>query len=179
MKSAIAIAAHPDDIEFFMSGTLMRLRAAGYEIRQVPTLQVTHLKRWTARNLLITDFRDRALPWSWLILETGNMIDDLNVETSQRISALSVLVGLAAIPTGFWFPASWLILALVIPLLLVLNRRFYRFLHRQRGLWFVLRALPWHWFYYLYSSIAFGLSLIAYHLSRWQKSKASPEYDGA
>lgn len=31
-KSAIAIAAHPDDIEFFMSGTLMRLRAAGYEI---------------------------------------------------------------------------------------------------------------------------------------------------
>jgi LmbE family N-acetylglucosaminyl deacetylase len=31
MKSAIAIAAHPDDIEFFMSGTLMRLRDAGYE----------------------------------------------------------------------------------------------------------------------------------------------------
>jgi LmbE family N-acetylglucosaminyl deacetylase len=32
MKSAIAIAAHPDDIEFFMSGTLMLLRAAGYQI---------------------------------------------------------------------------------------------------------------------------------------------------
>jgi LmbE family N-acetylglucosaminyl deacetylase len=31
-KSAIAIAAHPDDIEFFMSGTLMRLKAAGYDI---------------------------------------------------------------------------------------------------------------------------------------------------
>ncbi len=29
---AIAIAAHPDDIEFFMSGTLMRLRDAGAEI---------------------------------------------------------------------------------------------------------------------------------------------------
>lgn len=32
MKRAFAIAAHPDDIEFFMSGTLMLLRDAGYEI---------------------------------------------------------------------------------------------------------------------------------------------------
>jgi len=29
---AFAIAAHPDDIEFVMAGTLMHLRAAGYEI---------------------------------------------------------------------------------------------------------------------------------------------------
>jgi N-acetylglucosamine malate deacetylase 1 len=32
MKTAIAIAAHPDDIEFLMSGTLMLLRANGYQI---------------------------------------------------------------------------------------------------------------------------------------------------
>src|SRR4051794_205211 len=32
MPSAIAIAAHPDDIEFLMSGTLMLLRANGYQI---------------------------------------------------------------------------------------------------------------------------------------------------
>lgn len=32
MKSAIAIAAHPDDIEFLMSGTLMLLKANGYKI---------------------------------------------------------------------------------------------------------------------------------------------------
>jgi LmbE family N-acetylglucosaminyl deacetylase len=31
-KSCIAIAAHPDDIEFLMSGTLLLLRKAGYEI---------------------------------------------------------------------------------------------------------------------------------------------------
>jgi N-acetylglucosamine malate deacetylase 1 len=31
-RTAIAIAAHPDDIEFLMSGTLMLLRDAGYEI---------------------------------------------------------------------------------------------------------------------------------------------------
>jgi LmbE family N-acetylglucosaminyl deacetylase len=32
MKTAIAIAAHPDDIEFLMAGTLILLRQAGYEI---------------------------------------------------------------------------------------------------------------------------------------------------
>lgn len=32
MKSVLAIAAHPDDIEFFMSGTLLLLREAGYEL---------------------------------------------------------------------------------------------------------------------------------------------------
>ncbi|WPP53718.1 PIG-L deacetylase family protein [Catalinimonas niigatensis] len=32
MKTAIAIAAHPDDIEFMMAGTLLLLKRAGYEI---------------------------------------------------------------------------------------------------------------------------------------------------
>ncbi|MCF6174522.1 MAG: PIG-L family deacetylase [Victivallaceae bacterium] len=31
-KIAFAVGCHPDDIEFMMSGTLMRLKAAGYEI---------------------------------------------------------------------------------------------------------------------------------------------------
>jgi LmbE family N-acetylglucosaminyl deacetylase len=31
-KTAIAIGAHPDDIEFFMAGTLLLLKRAGYEI---------------------------------------------------------------------------------------------------------------------------------------------------
>ena len=32
MKRVFAVAAHPDDIEFFMSGTLMRLAAVGFEL---------------------------------------------------------------------------------------------------------------------------------------------------
>ena len=31
-KSAIAIGAHPDDIEFCMAGTLLQLRAVGWKI---------------------------------------------------------------------------------------------------------------------------------------------------
>src|SRR5437870_1683743 len=31
-KVAMAVAAHPDDIEFYMAGTLLLLRHAGYEV---------------------------------------------------------------------------------------------------------------------------------------------------
>ncbi len=31
-KTAMAIAAHPDDIEFFMAGTLLLLKQNGYQI---------------------------------------------------------------------------------------------------------------------------------------------------
>lgn len=42
MKTAIAIAAHPDDIELMMAGTLLQLKAAGYE---------THYMNLSAGNL--------------------------------------------------------------------------------------------------------------------------------
>ena len=32
MKTALAIAAHPDDIELLMAGSLILLKQAGYEI---------------------------------------------------------------------------------------------------------------------------------------------------
>src|SRR5882672_9819550 len=32
LKIAMAVAAHPDDIEFMMAGTLLLLKQAGYEI---------------------------------------------------------------------------------------------------------------------------------------------------
>lgn len=35
MKTAIAIAAHPDDIELMMAGTLLLLKKAGYEIHYI------------------------------------------------------------------------------------------------------------------------------------------------
>lgn len=35
MKSAIAIAAHPDDIEFMMAGTLLLLKNQGYDIHYI------------------------------------------------------------------------------------------------------------------------------------------------
>ena len=34
-RRVLAVAAHPDDVEFLMAGTLLRLKAAGYAIHML------------------------------------------------------------------------------------------------------------------------------------------------
>ncbi len=129
-----------------------RLRRAGHRIRLVKTLQGQHLKRWTARSLLHADFFVRALPWTHLILREGRMINDLNLQTRSRVCvALSWLLPVALALTWWWAAG------LVAVVLLALNVDLYRFFLRKRGFWFTLGVIPWHWFYYFYSGLAFGI----------------------
>ncbi|NJN55861.1 MAG: glycosyltransferase [Anaerolineae bacterium] len=140
-----------EDIEL---GT--RLRAAGCHIRLEKLLQVTHMKHWTARQMLKTDIFGRAIPWSRLILQGGNLPNELNLQTSQRVSTAVTFIGLAGLlllPLTGWWGALWLITAVTI--LISLNRNFYQFLRRKRGLPFMLTAMPWHWLYFLYSGTSF------------------------
>jgi hypothetical protein len=71
-----------------------RMSAAGRKLVLRPDIQVKHLKRWSLRNTLRTDFYYRALPWSDLAIRSGSMPNDLNLRISQRISvALVFLLG--------------------------------------------------------------------------------------
>ncbi len=45
-----------------------RLRALGHRIELRPEIRVTHLKRWTLGEVLRTDFRDRGVAWTRLLL---------------------------------------------------------------------------------------------------------------
>jgi len=52
MKTAIAIGAHPDDIEFYMAGTLLLLQRAGYEIHYLNVANGCNgSQRYNAREL--------------------------------------------------------------------------------------------------------------------------------
>lgn len=134
-----------------------RVLDAGGTIRLDPSIQVKHHKAWTLRSLLTCDIRDRALPWSRLMLSRRRLTNDLNVDGRGRTSAVAaglLLVALCVVPfTALAIPAAIPSLAA----LLVLNRRFYAFLLRARGAWFLLRALPLHWIYFLYSAATFAL----------------------
>lgn len=137
-----------------------RLHGQGARIRLAKHIQVQHLKRWTLWSILKTDIRDRALPWTALIQRTRFMPNDLNLQTSGRVSALSVFALAALLVLGVWHAAFWL--ACFVPLLILLacNRALYGFLLRQRNLWFLLRALPMHWLYFAYSAVAFALGML-------------------
>ncbi len=137
-----------------------RLRARGYSIVLAPEIQVTHLKRWDAPGLLRSDIFRRAIPWSRLLLQRGQLPDDLNLAWGQRAGAAAAWTLLAAL---FCLPLSRRAVPLAglsLAALLALNADFYRFLAERRGLGFLARALPWHWFYFIYSSGAFGAALL-------------------
>jgi glycosyltransferase involved in cell wall biosynthesis len=131
-----------------------RLVRAGRMIELQPTLMVKHLKRWTLSGLLTSDIRDRAIPWTVLMLRERNIPNDLNVQSSQRISV--VLVYLALILTPFYWPAS----AISLMITIALNHSFYRLLARKRGLWFAIRAVPMHLAYFLYSGASFAVGCL-------------------
>jgi glycosyltransferase involved in cell wall biosynthesis len=74
-----------------------RLRQAGYKIYVNKEVQVTHLKRWTLKGWIKTDVLDRAIPWTRLIMRQRNLPNDLNLTTTQRLSALLVMLMLLLI----------------------------------------------------------------------------------
>ena len=143
-----------------------RLRQAGYSIRLCKELQVKHLKRWGVLSLLTSDLLHRALPWTELTLRRRHLLNDLNLRLSSRVSA-ALACGLAASLVGAWWRIGLLGLATALGLLLLaLNAPLYLFFYRKRGLRFTLQAVPWHWFYYLYSTAAFATGALLHIANR-------------
>lgn len=140
-----------EDIEFGY-----RLNQHGGTIGVDKSLQVKHLKHWDAASLLRSDFFDRAIPWSELILQRGGFVNDLNLSHANRLSvALSLLLAVA-LPAGLFYPGAWPVAAMAVVGLLVLNAELLLFFRRRRGTAFALRVIPWHWFQFVYSGAAFG-----------------------
>lgn len=146
-----------------------RLTAAGFRVRLNPALRVCHLKRWTLGSMIVSDIRDRGIPWTQLILRGGRFNSDLNLRSTYRICV--VLSYLALLLIGAAVVQPWLLLP--VPLLagslVLLSRRYYRYFYRQRGLWFVVRVFPLHYVYHLYNGLSFATGMMLYSLSRWTR----------
>jgi GT2 family glycosyltransferase len=149
-----------EDIEFGY-----RLKAAGYQIRLVKTLYVKHLKKWTVVSQIKTDVLDRALPWTQLMLEQDNLSNDLNLQWSSRISTILVYLLILAVPLAVVLPLLLNTLLPIVIVLLYLNASLYGFFLYKRGTLFTVRAVLWHWVYYLYSGAAFGVASFQHIIS--------------
>lgn len=146
-----------------------RLQAAGHRVRLEKLLQVKHMKEWAPRQMMITDVRDRALPWTRLILQGGGAPNDLNLNFSQRLSTAVAFIGLFSL--GLSLVSTWALPFVVLAMLLLiwLNRSFYQFLLHKRGFQFIIMALPWHWLYFLYSGASFLVGLVQFRLGRMEQ----------
>ena len=63
----------------------VRLNAAGYQIRLVPTAQGTHCKDWRLLELWRTDIFRRAIPWSRLLVNGATQGMSLNLSRAERL----------------------------------------------------------------------------------------------
>ncbi len=146
-----------------------RLTAAGFHVRLDPSLRACHLKRWTWYSMIVSDIRDRGIPWTQLIMRGGRFNNDLNLKSTYRACVVLAYVGvvlLALAPVQPWLLVP---LPLLVGTLVVLSRRYYRYFYRQRGLWFVVRLFPLHYLYHLYNGLSFAAGTLLYTVSRWTR----------
>ena len=137
-----------------------RLLRAGHTIRLVKDLQVKHLKRWSLAGMLATDLLCRAVPWTELMLREGQMVNDLNVKTRDRVSVMMAFLLLVALPAAWVWPPLLAVGALATLLIVALNADLFRFYRRERGILFAVGVLPLYWMYLLTCGLGFGLGLL-------------------
>ena len=106
----------------------MRLTAAGLRVELRPEIQGTHLKRWTLRSMIWTDFAIRGIPWVHLLLRHRTLSAELNLGWRHRASAVGALAAVAGLVARRPLRA-----AAGLGTLVVLNRPFYALVLRREG----------------------------------------------
>ena len=145
-----------------------RLRRGGHRIVLRPDILCSHLKRWTLWNMVRTDFRDRGLPWMWLLLSEGTSRTPatLNLKASEKVCTALVAVGALAVVAAAWFRSlAGAAVALTAVLIIVaLNHRFYRMLLRTRGAGFAAAVVPLHLLFYFTGGVAAVAGALMYYV---------------
>ena len=140
-----------------------RLKESGARLRLCKSLQVKHLKRWTAWSMLRTDLFQRAIPWTLLIHSRRRAPNDLNLSVQGRLSTAAAMLLALGLVCGLWWTPAFLAAGIAAVTLAGVNRDFYRFCLRKRGVGFLCRVVPWHWLYFVYSGVGFALGT-AWHI---------------
>ena len=105
-----------------------RLTDAGAVIRLEPRVQGTHLKAWTLRSMVGTDFARRGVPWVALQARRRQPSNALNCGRRHRLSAASCALGVMG--AALLHP---LVAVAAIGTMVVLNHAFYALLLRRQG----------------------------------------------
>lgn len=147
-----------------------RLAGGGRRVELDPEIRGRHLKRWTLRSMVATDFARRGVPWVRLELErpgggrpgrggrSGGA--PLNLGPRHRLSALASLGGAVAAARGRRTALAAATLAL-----LALNRSFYMLLVRRLGPRAALGP-PLHALHHLTAVAAVPVGALAHLLDR-------------
>jgi glycosyltransferase involved in cell wall biosynthesis len=117
----------------------MRLRRRGARIVLDPEIRGRHLKAWTPRAMIATDFGRRGVPWVRLLLRDGGDSTALNLGWKRRAGAAATVALFGALLARRPRLAGAVLLAD-----LLLNRDFYALLARRGGPRLLLAGIGLH-----------------------------------
>lgn len=100
-----------EDIEFGY-----RMHEGGQRIRLVKDMLCTHMKRWTFRDMVLTDIFQRGTPWVALLLQHPSVPRDLNLNWRAQLATLAA----AVLPAWALFVVAWGQPAALLPVLALL-----------------------------------------------------------
>ncbi|HEX6780604.1 MAG TPA: glycosyltransferase family 2 protein [Solirubrobacterales bacterium] len=148
---------HPsvEDIELGM-----RLRRRGARIALDPRIRGRHLKAWTPRSMLATDFGRRGVPWARLLLREGSGSTALNLGWRRRASAAASVALLGSLLARRPRTAAAALLAN-----LLLDRDLYALLARRGGPQLLLAGICLHQLHQLSAAVSVPAAL-ALHLAK-------------
>lgn len=155
-EQAGGFAEHPiEDIELGL-----RLAARGDRVVLDPAIQGKHLKRWTLRSMIRTDFLVRGVPWVGLLLGNRGSAGVLNLSWRHRLSALAsvaVIAGAALL--------NLLVVAAAVAALVALNHSFYGLILRRRGPFQAVLGVALHVVHHLVAACSLPAG-VALHVGR-------------
>ena len=140
-----------------------RLHRKGYRILLDRNIQVTHLKEWRLKSLLRAEILYRAVPWSKLIFERKEILDDLNLKVSQRICGVLACLIFLLLPISWLYPIIFFSLIISsAAIIFYVNRKLFLFFFQRGGFLFLFQAYFMHTFYYFYSATTFVICRIQF-----------------
>ena len=144
-----------------------RIRALGHRISLRPEIQAKHLKAWTFRNVIVTDIKDRGVPWMRLLVQQGQAVKakSLNLRTIEKLNTAGMWMSLFALAAAAVLRTPWPAMVAVACALVVVvvNRHLYAFFERQRGIGFAMACIPLHLTYYLINGVSAGFGWLLHH----------------
>jgi GT2 family glycosyltransferase len=151
-----------------------RIHASGARIILDPDIRGKHLKRWTFKSAIVTDVRDRGVPWTQLIHRYDGLHDDLNVSVAYRWCVVIAYVLAASLVAGLKWPLMLSVIPIAAILLWVLDRHYYGYFVSRRGLVFALRWFPLHIVHHLCNGVSFAVGTGLYMLGRRSRGLSLP-----
>jgi hypothetical protein len=133
-----------------------RLRAAGHRVALDPTIQGTHLKVWTLRSMVATDFSRRGVPWVSLQVRRRRLSGALNCGWRHRLSAVASVLAVVA--------AAFAVVPAVVAgvaALVGLNLGFYALLLRRLGVAHAVAGVGLHGLHHLVAVAAVPVGIVA------------------